>query len=53
MDKSKKKMRKSCAIVFGHLEKVSSVIFGRYQKQITDKIREQYGFYALYKIYQP
>lgn len=49
MGEAKKKVRKTRAIVVGHLEKVSSVIFGRYQKQITDMIRGHYGVYALYK----
>lgn len=45
----KKIKRKSRPIVIGHLEKVSSGIFDRYQRQITDMIRGHYGVYALYR----
>jgi len=41
--------RKSRPIVIGHLEKVSSKVFDRYRKQITDMIRGNYGVYALYR----
>jgi len=45
----KKIKRKSRPIVAGHLEKISSRIFDRYRKQITDMIRGNYGVYALYR----
>jgi hypothetical protein len=50
MDKTKKKIkRKTRNIVTGHLEKVNSKIFDRYQKQITELIRGNLGVYALYR----
>lgn len=45
----KKIKRKSRPIVIGHLERVSSKVFDRYRKQITDMIRGNYGVYALYR----
>ena len=49
MAKAKKKVKKTKPIVIGHLEKVSSGIFDKYQKQITDMIKGRHGVYALYK----
>jgi len=48
MEKKKDK-RTSRTIIVGHLEKVSSKVFDRYRKQITDMIRGNYGVYALYR----
>lgn len=45
----KKSKHKSRPIVIGHLERVSSKVFDRYRKQITDMIRGNYGVYALYR----
>lgn len=45
----KKVNRKSRPIVIGHLEKVSSGIFDKYQSQITEMIKGHYGVYALYR----
>ena len=47
--KKKKVKRCSRPIVIGHLEKVSSKVFDRYRKQITDLIKGNYGVYALYR----
>jgi hypothetical protein len=46
---AKAKVRKSRSIVVGHLEKINSKVFDRYQKQITDLIKGNYGVYALYR----
>ena len=45
----KKRKRVARTIVMGHLEKVSSKVFDRYRKQITEMIRGNYGVYALYR----
>ena len=46
----KKQVRRgSRPIVVGHLEKISSKVFDRYRKQITDMIRGNYGVYSLYR----
>ena len=46
----KKRIRRgSRPIVAGHLEKISSKVFDRYRRQITDMIRGNYGVYALYR----
>ncbi len=45
----KKESRKSRPIVIGYLEKVSSTVFERHRKQITDMIKGNYGVYALYR----
>jgi len=45
----RKVKRKSRPIVIGHLEKVSSGIFDKYQSQITEMIKGHYGVYALYR----
>jgi len=47
--KKRKTKRVSRPIVIGHLERVSSKVFDRYRKQITDMIRGNYGVYALYR----
>jgi len=47
--KGKKAKRGSRPIVVGHLEKISSKVFDRYRKQITDMIRGNYGVYSLYR----
>ena len=39
----KKRKRRARTIVMGHLEKVSSKVFDRYRKQITEMIRGNYG----------
>lgn len=45
----KKNKRKSRPVVIYHLEKVSRGIFYKYQKQITDMIKNHHGVYALYR----
>ena len=45
----KKAKRSSRPIIRGHLERVSSRVFDRYQKQITGLIQRNQGVYALYK----
>ena len=39
MAKKKKTKRRARPIVIGHLEKISSKVFDRYRKQITDMIK--------------
>ncbi len=46
---AKKSQRSSRPIVIGHLERISSKVFDRYRKQITDMIKGNYGVYALYR----
>jgi len=45
----KKVKRKSRPIISGYLEKVSSNIFDKHQKAITDRTSGQQGLYALYR----
>ena len=49
MAAKKKSPRRSRPIISGHLEKVSSQVFGRYSRVITDMIKGHQGIYALYK----
>ena len=49
MATKKRSPRHSRPIISGHLEKVSSRVFGHYSKVITDMIRGRQGIYALYK----
>ena len=46
---NKKVRRSSRPIVVGHLEKISSLIFDRYQEQITELTKGGQGVYALYR----
>jgi len=45
----RKKVARPRPIVTGYLEKVSSAIFDRYRKAITDMTMGQQGLYALYR----
>ena len=45
----KKVSRKSRPIVIGHLEKISSAVFERYQKEVTELVKQGQGVYALYR----
>lgn len=45
----KKKVARTRPIVTGYIEKVSSAIFDKYRKEITDMTTGQQGIYALYR----
>ncbi len=48
MAKSKAR-RKSRGLVIGHLERISSNVFERYRRLITDLVGGKHGIYALYR----
>jgi len=45
----KKSKRKSRPIVIGHLERMGRGVFSRFQRQITECVKESFGVYALYR----
>ena len=46
---NKKVKRRTRPIVVGYLERVSALIFDKFQKEITEMIRGHQGIYALYR----
>ena len=47
--KKRKKKRSTRSIIQGHLEKVGSGVFERYQDAITSLVAGNQGVYALYR----
>jgi len=47
--KKRKKNRGTRSIIQGHLERVGSAVFERYQEEITNLIAGNQGVYALYR----